>query len=306
MVSGTGGYRIFMQKILTGRSGLGLGGLLIFALSLGQAAGKNPREEAIGIVTQIQRADYEGDRAALKRLYQELAPFAENQEIGAKVQYWRGFALWRRAINGGNEKVSPQEMEADFKTAASEFEHAMTKEPSFTDAKSAAGASLGNLMALYARNPDLAPELKDPARKQEAIDKSLAYMNEAQSSDPENPRVWWVLGPVRWYQSKLRGETGDQASDASSEIYRKGLELAQRRKSAAPDPLTPSWGEPECLMSLAAANFYRPTPDLAAAEKYARSALQLVPNWHFVKDILIPAIEAKEKEKQPVSADKKS
>ena len=294
-----------MQKILTGISGLGLGVLLIFAPLLGEAAGKSPREEVIGIVTQIQRADYEGDRAALKRLYEELAPFGEDKEMGAKVRYWRGFALWRRAINGGNEKVSPQEMEADFKAAASEFENAMTKEPGFIDAKSAAGASLGNLMALYARNPELAPELKDPARKQTAIDKALAYMNEAQSAEPENPRVWWVLGPVRWYQSKVRGENGDQSSVASAEISRKGLEAAQRRKSAASDPLTPSWGEPECLMSLAAANFYRPTPNLAEAKKYAQSALQLVPYWHFVKDILIPAIEAKEKEQQPASADKK-
>jgi len=306
MTSDNNGYRLSMQKILTHMSGLGLGVLLTFAPSLGEAAGKSPREDVIGIVTQIQRADYEGDRTALKRLYQELAPFADDKEIGAKVRYWRGFALWRRAINGGNEKVPPQEMEADFKTAAIEFESAMTQDPGFADAKSAAGASLGNLMALYARNPDLAPELKDPARKQEAIDKSLAYMNEAQSAAPENPRVWWVLGPVRWYQSKLRGETGDQASDASAEIYRKGLEVAQQQKRTAPDPLTPSWGEPECLMSLAAANFYRPTPNLAAAEKYARSALQLVPSWHFVKDILIPAIEAKAKEKQPASADKKS
>ena len=270
------------------------------------ASSKSPREVVTLIVSQVQRADYEGDRAALKRLYEELAPFADDKEIGAKVRYWRGFALWRRAINGGNEKVPPQELEADFKTAAIEFENAMAKDPGFVDAKSSAGATLGNLMALYARNPELAPELKDPARKQVAIDKSLAYLNDAQSAEPENPRVWWVLGPVRWYQSRLRGEDGDQASDASSEIYRKGLEVAQRRKSTAPDPLTPSWGEPECLMSLAAASFYRPTPDLAAAEKYARSALQLVPYWHFVKDILIPAIEAKRKEKQPASADKKS
>lgn len=57
------------------------------------------------------------------------------------------------------------------------------------------------------------------------------------------------------------------------------------------DPLIPSWGEPECLMSLAGANLYRPTPNLAAAEQYARSALALVPYWHYVRDILLPSIE---------------
>jgi hypothetical protein len=44
-------------------------------------------------------------------------------------------------------------------------------------------------------------------------------------------------------------------------------------------------------MSLAASNLYRATPDLVAAERYAREALALVPYWHYVKGILLPAIE---------------
>jgi hypothetical protein len=44
-------------------------------------------------------------------------------------------------------------------------------------------------------------------------------------------------------------------------------------------------------MSLAGGNLYRSAPDLVAAEKYARAALALVPYWHYVKDILIPAID---------------
>ena len=255
------------------------------------------REQVNQIVSRIQRADYEGDRPALQRLCYDLASYTEDKDLGAKVRYWRGFALWRRAINGGNEKVPPQEMEADFKNAVNEFESAVAKDPGFVDAKSAAGATLGNLMALYARNPDLAPELKDPAQKQERIDKAIACMKEAQTAEPENPRVWWVWGPVCWYQSIKRGEDADKASDAAAAFYQKGLEAARRRKSTAEDPLLPAWGEAECLMSLAAANFYRPTPNLAAAESYAHSALQLVPYWHFVRDILLKQIaEAKAKQ----------
>jgi hypothetical protein len=74
-------------------------------------------------------------------------------------------------------------------------------------------------------------------------------------------------------------------------MYKKGLKAARARKSAARDPLIPSWGEPECLMSLAAANLFRTTPDLAPAEQYAREALALVPYWHYVRDILLPSIE---------------
>jgi hypothetical protein len=80
------------------------------------------------------------------------------------------------------------------------------------------------------------------------------------------------------------------------ETYQKGLEAARKQKGSVTDPLEPSWGEPELLMSLAGANFYKTAPDLNAAGQYARSALELVPYWHYVRDILIPQIqEAKKK-----------
>ena len=64
------------------------------------------------------------------------------------------------------------------------------------------------------------------------------------------------------------------------------------------DPLEPSWGEPELLMSLAWSNLNRTAPDLDAAEKNADAALRLVPCWHYLKDMLLPQIrEAQEKRK---------
>src|SRR2546430_8743373 len=42
------------------------------------------RAQAQRIVSQIQRADYEGDRTALKKYYDELTPFLENKELAAR------------------------------------------------------------------------------------------------------------------------------------------------------------------------------------------------------------------------------
>jgi len=249
------------------------------------------RDQITKLVVQIQRADYEGDRAALRRLYNDLAPFADDKEFGAKVQYWRGFALWRRALNGLNESVDAHDTEQDLKQAVSEFDAAISKDPAFVDARASAGATRGTLIAFYRRNPELAPELKDAARMQEFIKKALSYMNEAEAAEPENPRVLWVLGPVQWYLAQQHGATPDKATDAAIEMYQRGLKAARAHKDAVRDPLVPSWGEPECLMSLAGSNFYRTAPDLAAAEQYARAALALVPYWHYVRDILIPMIE---------------
>jgi hypothetical protein len=52
-------------------------------------------------------------------------------------------------------------------------------------------------------------------------------------------------------------------------------------------------------MNLAWSNLNKTSPDLAAAKSNARGALALVPNWHYVRDILLPQIEAaKLKQKQ--------
>jgi hypothetical protein len=63
-------------------------------------------------------------------------------------------------------------------------------------------------------------------------------------------RMLWVRGAVQWYVGPERG--GGQA--AAMATYEKGLALARQRKSPEPDPLMPSWGEPELLMSLAWSN----------------------------------------------------
>jgi hypothetical protein len=51
-------------------------------------------------------------------------------------------------------------------------------------------------------------------------------------------------------------------------------------------------------MNLAYSNLNRSTPDLDAAERYAQSALKLVPYWHYVRDILLPQIQQAKKRAQ--------
>src|SRR6266568_9421053 len=112
--------------------------LILFVLVMmapASHAAECPRERVVKSVSQIQLADYEGDRAALKQLYEELAPCAESRDIAARVRYWRGFALWRRAINGFNDHVDSNELQEDLKHAIGEFEEASEKDTAFADAR---------------------------------------------------------------------------------------------------------------------------------------------------------------------------
>jgi hypothetical protein len=238
------------------------------------------REALVRIVTQIQRADYEGDRSALERLYGELTPFTGNKEFAARVFYWRGFALWRKALNGFNENVDKRDLEHDLHQAAEEFDNSASADPAFVDSKIALGSCFGLLAYAVGK--------KDAAEQQALIAKSRQAVTDAKTTAPDNPRLLWVLGPVYWNTPPDRG--GGQAR--AMEVYEKGLETIRIHKNATSDPLDPSWGEPELLMSLAWSNLNRTTPDLDAAEQNARSALALVPYWHYVRDILVPQIQA--------------
>ncbi len=250
-------------------------------MALAGSAVDQSREQVIKIVTQIRRADYEGDRAALKRLHGELAPFVENKELAARVRYWRGFALWRRAMNGFNDNVDPTEQQEDLKQALNEFDEAATKDPTFVDAK------IGALGCVSLLGYSVRQSQKDPARIQELMAQWRQLRKDAEAAAPEHPRLLWVMGPNVWVIPVEHG--GGQAK--AMELYEKGLEAIRNHKPTASDPLEPSWGEPELLMNLAYSNLNRTTPDLNAAEQYARSALALVPYWHYVRDILIPMIE---------------
>jgi len=241
-------------------------------------ASDQARDSIVHIVRQIQRADYEGDRAALKQLHDGLSPISEDNKLASRVLYWRGFAMWRRAINGFNQTPTPADLEDDLTQGITDFQNAISRDPAFVEPKIGAGSSFGYLMYIHH---------KDQARVQELIQQSSPLLKDAAASDPDNPRLLWVLGPIRWSSPPEHGGGQDKAFD----LYNKGLETIRKRKPSS-DPLEPSWGEPELLMNRAWSNLNRTTPDLKAAEDDAQAALKIVPYWHYVRDILMPQIRA--------------
>jgi hypothetical protein len=246
---------------------------------------EDSREQVIRIVSHIQRADYEGDRVALKRRYDELAQFVDNKPLAARARYWRGFAMWRRAINGFNEDaIDPKELEQDLKQGLDEFKKVTEKEPGFGDAKIAMVSCISLLGYIHRGDND---------RLKELIVELVPAIKTAKEAAPDNPRLFWVLGPNVFISPPERGGGQDKAI----EMYEKGLDLSRKNK-ASEDRLEPAWGEAELLMNLAYSNLNKDTPDVSTAECQARAALEIVPYWHYTRDILLPQIlAAKAKQK---------
>ena len=242
------------------------------------------RNSAKATSARIRRADYEGDRAALRRLHAELTPLrslTEDRRLASRVRYWQGFAMWRRAINGFNEAADPEDLERDLRQAILEFDEAVRTDPTFVDAMAGIISCLGYLSYLHR---------DDAARIQELVPRLVRMLEESLAAAPENPRLLWVQGPTLWYARPglSKAEIAERQGLALA-TYEKALGLA-RAQRGTDDPLEPSWGEPELLMNLAWSNLNRTPPDVHAAEKYATQALALVPDWHYVRDILMPQI----------------
>jgi hypothetical protein len=253
--------------------------LSLSALTALPTQAQQTRTALIALISQVQKADYEGNRPALHKLHADLAPFTSDDKLASRTYYWQGFALWRSAINGFNDNTDPKELESDLNQAVADFRASSAKDPAFLDAKIATLSSLGNLMYLNRGYPD---------RTKDLYAQSGPLLKEAKAADPENPRFLWVMGPIYWNIPAERGGGQDKAFEA----YNQGLESIRKRNATPADPLDPTWGEPELLMSLAWSNLNREKPDVATAEQQAQAALKIVPNWHYVKDILLPQIQA--------------
>jgi hypothetical protein len=260
--------------------------MLVFVLLClaGATSADNAREQAAPIVAQIQRADYVGDRTAMQKGYNDLKPFLEDEKLASRIRYWRGFAQWRRAINGFNDAVDPKELEQDLKTALDEFKIAMERDPTFVDAKVGTISCLGYLAFI---------NRKDQVRAKELVSQIRPLVKQADEMAPDNPRLIWVHGPILWNSPPDRGGGQDKAI----QNYQYGLEVYSKTKTSD-DPLEPSWGKPELMMSLAYSYLNANAADVNAAERYARNALEIVPYWHYVRDILLPQIVAAKAKRQ--------
>lgn len=231
--------------------------------------------EAAAIAAAIRRADYQGDRVQLRALHARLEPLLARREVAARVHYWRGFAMWRRALNGFNDGAPREEIAADLSACVAEFRQAIAIDSAFADAKGGAASCLVNASFLKMGTPEARTMYLE----------SLALLEDALAAAPGNPRLLWIHGANQWY-----GPPGGGGQDAALATYAKGLAAARESRPATEDPLEPRWGEPELLMNLAFAHLNRAKPDPEAAEKHARAALALVPDWHYVRDILLPQI----------------
>ncbi len=238
--------------------------------------------ESFGMTVQaIRSADYRGARGDLERLAASLDA-GSDPRLAPYRHYWRGFALWRRALNGFNETPMPSDLAANLTAAIASFKAALVEKPGWIEARIGMVGSVGPLLYL-ARD--------DAARRDALVKEFLPIAKELREEAAANPRALWTQG-----QSQLGGGggVGPQPAKAAATFHR-GIEaaLAEARQVAADEPVwVPRWGGAENLMNLAYLYTHSDLVNRDLALAYVEGALVAAPEWHFVRDILKPQAEA--------------
>ena len=235
-----------------------------------------PYHRLVTAKPKLMAADYRADLDELSRLREEVLPLAGDPALGYLARYWAGFASWRIAINGANRGMSADDLIANLEKAAAEFEASIRLKEDFADGYAAAASVNGWLGAFEMRNT--------PPEKSERLKKFWRLLDRATELEPDNPRVLWVKAVPLLV---LPPDKGGNLNGAI-ELYRRMDEVSPAASDAG-SPL-PDWGKPEALMSLAFAHLQQ--SDLASASAEAQAALRLQPEWSYVRDVLVPQIEA--------------
>jgi len=234
-------------------------------------------QELVRMKAAIMTADYRADIEALSRLRDELAPWPKERELAYLARYWTGFASWRIAMNGANLGMKSGEQAAHLRDAATDFYASIRLADGFADAYAAA-ALVNSWLAVF--SADDAPAFR------ERISLSYTLLARATALDPENPRVLWAKGGFLLFAPQSRGGNITGAIEVyrrmSAEAVRRGVD----RSSPAPD-----WGRAESLMSLAYAHLRQTPSDPASAHREASAALELQPQWAYVRDTLMRQID---------------
>jgi hypothetical protein len=253
--------------------------LLLVLASSGSGSPSRLEQDLARLVPAIRAADYRGDRPALDRLEAELGRLSGSGLEEYRL-YWRGFARWRRAINGFNEKPAPGDLGADLEAAVGHFRAALEKRPGWVEARLALLGCWGN--QIYVAG-------EDAARRQAILAEAIPASKALEADGADNSRALWILGGLQLWAATNRG--GDPQKAAAT--LRRGVEAAYREALAGVRPAwAPTWGGPENLMDLAFLYSRTAPGNRAAAIAYAEGAVTAVPEWHYVRDILLPQIEA--------------
>ncbi len=224
----------------------------------------------------VQKAAVTGEAAALKAA-REMAQTAASQTTQpnkkAAALYFVGYAHYS-LVNLPSEKAS-SEQNADAGIAA--LEEAVTLEPAFADA-------YGLLASLYGQKAG-----GGMMAGMKYGQKSAVTMERAITLQPKNPRILLLEGVSLFFKPAMWG--GDKQKGLAN--LQRACDLAEQGACAAKEAFMPDWGHADVFAWKGLMFAKSDESDTDNAKAAYERALQVEPNYNWVKYVLLPKLGAK-------------
>lgn len=217
---------------------------------------------------EIQRAVVSGDQDVLETARSRLRSQGAPECPATEPLSLRAYVAWRLSYFHERSSARSQALLAE---AQQDLERVLACDPDDAEALALLGSVLGS------RIGDLWSGLRRGPRAGRALDRALALA-------PGNPRVVMLLGISRLYRPR---PLGGGIERAEQELQR-ACELFAREPIGQP---WPNWGRAEVLAWRGQAALRRGDLDRAAA--FYRDALEVEPDYHWVRRSLLPELEEK-------------
>ena len=226
------------------------------------------------LAKEISTADYRGQSDYLRLLASKSLSYLESTPEGNIARYWRGFALWREALNRLNGGASRESVDSVLSAAIAEFGELLVLQPKNVEAMVGLAGCLQVRIFLWA---------DDSRVFQATIVRAAIPGKMMREIQPDNLRVGWIVANALYRTPESAG-----GGRALAITYAENL-LSKLQPANLPDALQPQWGRVELMASLAwMLNDINPG-DKRALE-IAIEALALRPDWYYLSETLIPAL----------------
>lgn len=193
-----------------------------------------------------------------------------NTEIKKLAHYYIGYADYR--LGSIFEEIEKDQKQSYINEAIEHLEEATEIAPDFAEG----WALLGNCYGIKATG--FFSGMKYGPKSEKAIDRAL-------SLSPENPRVLTIYGISLMHKPAIVGGSTQKAI----EVFKRAATFYSKPKIQA--EIYPDWGHVENYAWLAQA--YIRSEQYEEALKTYRKALEINPDYYWVKEVLLPALDKK-------------
>lgn len=226
-------------------------------------------------VADMERAVIEGDQPTLQRIAEEFREAIDNQDelpgADARLPYAYAYVSWR--LSAFHERGSDPAKDR-LKDAEKVLKRILKEDPNHAEAQALYGTVNGGLIT------SMWSGMRRGPRANKAYER-------ARQAAPENPRVAMHEGTSRLFRP---GAFGGGIDKAEAEL-RQALELFDEEPKDEPWPYG---GHAEVRAWLGKVMVEK--GDLAKALEYYDEALELEPDYHWVREELLPELDAAKSE----------